>query len=156
MHNDRGAGLIAAAVLSRSAVPDFDAPDLPAVTRWVGGPRWAGGYRWAGGSRWWGPRRFVGAGIVGVGLVGAGAYYGGYGGYGGGYGGGCRQWQVVPTPWGPQWRLVSVCYAPVGYGVWLTATASGPIRSVSTAAFNLNATRTATHVDPPGIARRVF
>jgi len=75
----------------------------------VGGPRWAGGYRWAGGPRWWGPRRFVGAGIVGVGLVGAGAYYGGYG-------GGCRQWQVVGTPWGPQWRLVNVCYAPVGYG----------------------------------------
>ena len=25
-------------------------------------------------------------------------------------------WQVVPTPWGPQWRLVNVCYAPVGYG----------------------------------------
>jgi hypothetical protein len=23
---------------------------------------------------------------------------------------------VVPTPWGPQWRLVNVCYAPIGYG----------------------------------------
>ena len=75
----------------------------------VGGPGAWGGRRWAGGPRWWGPRRFVGAGIVGAGLVGAGAYYGGYG-------GGCRQWQVVGTPWGPQWQLVNVCYAPVGYG----------------------------------------
>ena len=46
---------------------------------------------------------------MGAGLVAAG-YYGGYG-----YGG-CRQWQVVGTPWGPQWRLVNLCYAPVGYG----------------------------------------
>jgi hypothetical protein len=75
----------------------------------VGGPGWWGGRRWVGGPRWWGPRRFVGAGFVGAGLVGAGAYYGGYG-------GGCRQWQVVGTPWGPQWQLVNVCFAPVGYG----------------------------------------
>lgn len=75
----------------------------------VGGPGYWGGRRWVGGPRWWGPRRFVGAGFVGAGLVGAGAYYGGYG-------GGCRQWQVVGTPWGPQWRLVNVCFAPVGYG----------------------------------------
>jgi hypothetical protein len=75
----------------------------------VGGPGVWGGRRWAGGPRWWGPRRFVGAGFVGAGLVGAGAYYGGYG-------GGCRQWQVVGTPWGPQWQLVNVCFAPVGYG----------------------------------------
>ena len=75
----------------------------------VGGPGYWGGRRWVGGPRWWGPRRFVGAGFVGAGLVGAGVYYGGYG-------GGCRRWQVVGTPWGPQWRLVNVCYAPVGYG----------------------------------------
>ena len=75
----------------------------------VGGPRYWGGRRWVGGPRWWGPRRFVGAGFVGAGLGGAGVYYGGYG-------RGCRQWQVVGTPWGPQWRLVNVCFAPVGYG----------------------------------------
>ena len=75
----------------------------------IGGPGYWGGRRWVGGPRWWGPRRFVGAGFVGAGLVGAGAYYGGYG-------GGCRRWQVVGTPWGPQWRLVNVCFAPVGYG----------------------------------------
>jgi len=81
----------------------------------VGGPGVWGGRRWVGGPRWWGPRRFVGAGLIGAGLVGAG-YYGGYG-YGGyGYGGGCRQWQMVGTPWGPQWQLVNLCYAPVGYG----------------------------------------
>ena len=74
----------------------------------VGGPGVWGGRRWVGGPRWWGPRRWVGAGFVGAGLVGAGYYAG--------YGGGCRQWQVVGTPWGPQWRLVNVCFAPVGYG----------------------------------------
>jgi hypothetical protein len=77
----------------------------------VGGPRWVGGRRWVGGPRWWGPRRFVGYG-VGAGFVAAGAYpyYAGY------YGGGCRRWRVVPTPWGPQWRLVNLCYAPIAYG----------------------------------------
>jgi hypothetical protein len=75
--------------------------------RWVGGPGWYGGRRWAGGP-WWGYRRpFVRAGFVGAGL------YGGY--YGYGYGG-CARWRWVATPWGPQWRLVNVCYAPVGYG----------------------------------------
>jgi hypothetical protein len=43
--------------------------------------------------------------------VGVGAYP-----YYASYYGGCRRWRVVPTPWGPQWRLVNVCYAPVGYG----------------------------------------
>lgn len=78
----------------------------------VGGPGWVGGRRWVGGPRWWGPRRFAGAGFVGAGIVAVGAYpyYAGYYGYGG-----CRRWQVVPTPWGPQWRLINVCYAPVGY-----------------------------------------
>jgi hypothetical protein len=82
----------------------------PGIRRaaFIGGPGVWGGRRWVGGPRWWGPRRFVGAGFVGAGLVGAGYYAG--------YGGGCRQWQVVGTPWGPQWRLVNVCFAPVGYG----------------------------------------
>jgi hypothetical protein len=75
--------------------------------RWVGGPGWYGGRRWVGGP-WWGYRRpFVRAGFIGAGL------YGGY--YGYGYGG-CARWRWVATPWGPQWRLVNVCYAPVGYG----------------------------------------
>jgi hypothetical protein len=85
----------------------------PGIRRagFVGGPGVWGGRRWVGGPGWWGGRRFVGAGLIGAGLVGAGAYYGGYG-----YGGGCRQWQMVGTPWGPQWQLVNVCFAPVGYG----------------------------------------
>ena len=75
----------------------------------VGGSRWVGGRRWVGGPRWWGGRRFVRAGFVGAGFVGAYPYYARY------YGG-CRRWRVVPTPWGPQWRLVNVCYAPIGFG----------------------------------------
>ena len=68
-----------------------------------GGPGWWGGRRWVGG-RWWGGRRFVRAGFVGAGFVGA------------GFVGGCQRWTVVATPWGPQWRLVNVCFSPVGYG----------------------------------------
>ncbi len=29
---------------------------------------------------------------------------------GGGHGGGCYVRQLVPTPWGPRWRLVNRCY----------------------------------------------
>jgi hypothetical protein len=37
---------------------------------------------------------------------------GGYYGYGYGYGGydGCYERRLVPTPWGPRWRLFSRCY----------------------------------------------
>ena len=53
---------------------------------------WGG---WHGGSHrgwgWGGPRFFVGGP--------------GYYGYGG-----CYVRQLVPTPWGPRWRLVSRCY----------------------------------------------
>jgi hypothetical protein len=53
---------------------------------WHGG--WHGGYYHHG----WGPRVFVG-----------GPYYSyGYG--------GCYARRLVPTPWGPRWRLVNVCY----------------------------------------------
>ncbi|WGR92384.1 sulfur globule protein precursor [Bradyrhizobium sp. ISRA443] len=53
---------------------------------------WHGG--WHGWHRgWWGPRV----------VVGGPAYYGyGYG--------GCYVRRVVPTPWGPRWRLVNRCY----------------------------------------------
>jgi hypothetical protein len=58
---------------------------------------WHGG--WHGGGfyhHWgWGPRIYVGGPV----------YYGGYGGYGG-----CYVRRLVPTPWGPRWRLVNVCY----------------------------------------------
>jgi hypothetical protein len=56
---------------------------------------WGG---WHGGWHhgWGGPRI----------IVGGPAYYGG--GYG--YGGGCYARRLVPTPWGPRWRLVNRCY----------------------------------------------
>jgi hypothetical protein len=38
-------------------------------------------------------------------------YVGGPGYYGYGYGhGGCYERRLVPTPWGPRWRLINRCY----------------------------------------------
>ena len=54
-----------------------------------GGHGWHGG--WHGGWGWRGPRVFVG-----------GPAYDGYG--------GCYVRRLVPTPWGPRWRLVNRCY----------------------------------------------
>ena len=54
-----------------------------------GGHGWHGG--WHGG--WGGPRFYVGGPAF----------------YGYGYGG-CYVRQLVPTPWGPRWRLVNRCY----------------------------------------------
>jgi hypothetical protein len=48
---------------------------------------------WHGGG-WGGPRL----------VVGGPAYYAGYG-----YGG-CYVRRLVPTPWGPRWRLINRCY----------------------------------------------
>jgi hypothetical protein len=61
------------------------------ASAWGGGHGWHGGYHggWHGG--WGGPR-----------FVAGGPYYGGYG--------GCYVRRVVPTPWGPQWRVVNRCY----------------------------------------------
>jgi hypothetical protein len=54
---------------------------------------------WGGWHRGWGgPRIFVGCP----------AYDGGYG-YYGGYGD-CYVRRLVPTPFGPRWRLVNRCY----------------------------------------------
>jgi hypothetical protein len=54
-----------------------------------GGHGWHGG--WHGGWGWRGPRVFVG-----------GPAYDGYG--------DCYVRRLVPTPWGPRWRLVNRCY----------------------------------------------
>ena len=53
-----------------------------------------GGHGWHGGWHrgWGGPHVFVGGP----------AYSYGYG--------GCYARQLVPTPWGPRWRLVNRCY----------------------------------------------
>ena len=49
---------------------------------------WHGG--WHHGWGWGGPRFFVGGPAYGY--------------------GGCYVRQLVPTPWGPRWRLVNRCY----------------------------------------------
>jgi hypothetical protein len=51
-------------------------------------PGWHGGWYHHG---WWGPRFYAGGP--------------GYYGYGG-----CYVRALVPTPWGPRWRLVNHCY----------------------------------------------
>jgi hypothetical protein len=52
---------------------------------------WHGG--WHGGYGWGAPRVYVGGP----------AYYGyGYG--------GCYVRRLVPTPWGPRWRVINRCY----------------------------------------------
>src|SRR5207244_5747696 len=59
---------------------------------------WGGGWHHGGWHHhygWGGPRVFIGGP----------AYYGG------GYGG-CYARRLVPTPWGPRWRLVNRRYRP--------------------------------------------
>jgi hypothetical protein len=61
---------------------------------------WGGGHGgWHGGWHhgWGGPRFFAGGPV----------YYG-YG-YNDGYGG-CYARRLVPTPFGPRWRLINRCY----------------------------------------------
>ncbi|MCW2359659.1 MULTISPECIES: sulfur globule protein precursor [Bradyrhizobium] len=78
---------IAAVSLGAAALPPTSA------SAWGGGHGgWHGGWH----HGWWGGPRVI---------VGGPAYYGGYG-----YGGGCYVRRVVPTPWGPRWRLVNRCY----------------------------------------------
>ena len=55
---------------------------------------WGGGWHRGWGGGWGAPRFYVGGP----------AYYGGYG-----YGG-CYVRRLVPTPWGPRWRLINRCY----------------------------------------------
>src|ERR1700738_3118249 len=64
----------------------------PTAASACGGHGWQGGWH-GGGGGWGGPRFYVGGP----------AYYGyGYG--------GCYVRRLVPTPWGPRWRLVNRCY----------------------------------------------
>jgi hypothetical protein len=80
-----------AAVAAASLVAAALAPTSASAFGGHGG--WHGG--WHGGRGWGGPRFFVGGP----------AYYGTNYGYGG-----CYVRQLVPTPWGPRWRLVNRCY----------------------------------------------
>jgi hypothetical protein len=72
---------VAAASLGAAALAPTSA------SAWGGG--WHGGWHHGWG---WGPRVYVGGP-----------------GYSYGYGG-CYVRQLVPTPWGPRWRLVNRCY----------------------------------------------
>jgi hypothetical protein len=83
---------IAAASLGLAALAPTSA------SAWGGGHGWHGGWH-GGGWGYGGPRLYVGGP----------AYYGGGYGYGPGYGG-CYVRRLVPTPWGPRWRLFSRCY----------------------------------------------
>ena len=62
------------------------------ASAWGGYPGWHGGWYRHG---WWAPHVYVGG------------YYRPPVSYG--YGG-CYVRQLVPTPWGPRWRLVNRCY----------------------------------------------
>jgi hypothetical protein len=78
--------VVAAASLSAAALAPTQA------SAFHGGGGWHGGWHGGGWHRGWGgPRVFVGGP----------AYYGG---------GGCYVRRLVPTPWGPRWRLVNRCY----------------------------------------------
>jgi hypothetical protein len=79
---------VAAASLGLAALAPTSASAFP-------GHGWHGG-GWHGGGfhRGFGGRRF---------FVGGPAFYG----YGSG---GCYVRRLVPTPWGPRWRLVNRCY----------------------------------------------
>ena len=59
---------------------------------------WGGGWHGGWHRGWGGPHLYVGGPV----------YYGGPA-YNYGYGG-CYVRQLVPTPWGPRWRLVNRCY----------------------------------------------
>jgi hypothetical protein len=62
-----------------------------AASAWDG---WHGGWHGGWHRGWgWGPRVVVGGPVY----------------YGGGYGG-CYVRRLVPTPWGPRWRLINRCY----------------------------------------------
>jgi hypothetical protein len=78
---------VAAASLTAAALAPTSASAFGGHGGWHGG--------WHGGRAWGGPRFFVGGP----------AYYGHNYGYGG-----CYVRQLVPTPWGPRWRLVNRCY----------------------------------------------
>ncbi len=74
---------VAAASLGAAAL----APTA-ASAHWHGG--WGG---WHGGPHYgWAAPRFYGGGPVSYGY------------------GGCYVRQLVPTPWGPRWRMVNRCY----------------------------------------------
>lgn len=86
--------LVAAAALALGAAAF--APSA-ASAHWYGG--WHGGYGgWHGGYGWHRPYGYWGGPRVYAGPVVSYGY------------GGCYVRHLVPTPWGPRWRLINRCY----------------------------------------------
>ena len=86
---------VAAVSLGAAALAPTSASAWGMRGAWHGGG-WHGGWRggWHGGYRWGAPRFYVGGPA-----------------YGYGYGAdGCYVRRLVPTPWGPRWRLINRCY----------------------------------------------
>jgi hypothetical protein len=81
---------LAAVAATSLAVPAL-APTSASAWGGHGHGGWHGG-GWHHGGGWGGPRFFVGGPAYGY------AY------------GGCYVRRLVPTPWGPRWRLVNRCY----------------------------------------------
>ena len=80
---------LAAVTAASLAVPAL-APT--SASAWGGhGGGWHGG-GWHHGGGWGGPRFFIGGPAYGYGYR------------------GCYVRRLVPTPWGPRWRLVNRCY----------------------------------------------
>ena len=80
----RKLGLVAVAAASLAA-----AALAPTSASAWGGHGWHGGWH-GGGWGWRAPRVFIGGPAYGY--------------------GGCYVRRLVPTPWGPRWRLVNRCY----------------------------------------------
>ena len=78
------------AVAAVAAIGSATAISSTPAAAWHGGG-WHGG-GWHGGWRGYGGPRFDGGPVYAYG------------------GGGCLVRRVVPTPWGPRWRLVNRCY----------------------------------------------
>ncbi|MET4038735.1 sulfur globule protein precursor [Bradyrhizobium sp. RT6a] len=62
-----------------------------ASAHWHGGG-WHGGGGWHHGHSWGGPRFYARGPVVSYGN------------------GGCYVRRLVPTPWGPRWRMINRCY----------------------------------------------
>ena len=80
---------LAAVAAASLAVPAL-APTSASAWGGHGGGWHGGGWHHVGG--WGGPRFFIGGPAYGYGY------------------GGCYVRRLVPTPWGPRWRLVNRCY----------------------------------------------
>jgi hypothetical protein len=78
----RKLSLVALAAISLAAT----ALAPTSASAWGWHPSWHGGWH----HGWWGPRLYAGGPSLGY--------------------GGCYVRELVPTPWGPRWRLVNRCY----------------------------------------------